>query len=455
MTASATETGAAPDLSHSWLHVTDMAAFARDPLVFRSGEGIAVTDADGRAYVDAVSAAMVTSLGYDNAHVRRALDEQAGRLPFWPLLHGANEPAVELAARLCALLPGDLDRAFLLSGGSEATETAMKLARQYHVIAGRPQKTKVVARYLSYHGATKGALAASGLRDKAVFEPLAPNVVHVLPPDRYRCPFGDLSPAACESAAVEAIERTIAYEGRGTVAAVIADPIMAGAGVIVPSRAYYERLREICGDDVLLIFDEVLCGCGRLGSFTAAEHYGVTPDLICLGKGLSAGFAPLAATVARRPIADAFDAAGAVFQHIHTFGGNPLSAAVGLAVLDELERRDLVANAAAMGARMLAGLRAIAQRNPHVGDVRGLGLLAGVELVADAATRRRFAQPPGPLVVDHARREEGLLLRASRDVVQLAPPLIVDTGQVDDILARTERAIDAVCRRLTADQEDR
>jgi adenosylmethionine-8-amino-7-oxononanoate aminotransferase len=437
---------AEPDLSHVWLHAMQMADFEREPLIVTGGEGIRLTTREGRVLTDAVSAAMVTSLGYSNAHVVEAMRDQLDRLAFSPILHGTNEPAVALSSRLCELLPGDLDRVFLVSGGSEATETAMKMARQYHQLTGNPRKVKIVSRYLAYHGATSGALAASGLKDKAGADPMGGRVVRVLPPDSYRCPFGQMGPDECAQASLEAIARTIEYEGRDTVAAVIVDPVMAGAGILVPPRNYYARLREICGDDVLLIFDEVLTGFGRTGEWFAADWYGVVPDIICLGKGISAGYSPLAATVARRHVADAFMRRGGHFQHIHTFGGNPLSARVGLAVIDEFERLELVAHARERGVQLLDGLAAMAERVPYIGDVRGLGMLAGVELVADRDSKRPFKRPPAPLAMRAALRDEDLLVRCSRDVVQLAPPLITTEAELEDILVRTERAIVAACR---------
>jgi adenosylmethionine-8-amino-7-oxononanoate aminotransferase len=435
-----TDTG---DVSHIWLPVTDMKAFAEGPLVIKSAQGMTLTSVDGREFLDGVSAAMVTSLGYSNARVQEAVSEQLGVLPFGPVLHGATVPAVALAARLAALLPGDLDRAFLLSGGSEATETALKLARQYHVLSGRPLKTKVIARYRSYHGATRAAMAASGLREKGMFEPLPAGFLHVSAPDCYRCGADHTAPGCCADTSLQQLGAMIEQEGRETVSAVIVDPIMAAAGVLVPPASYYERLRELCGDDVLLIFDEVLTGFGRTGHWFAADYYDVVPDIICLGKGISGGFMPLAATVATRRVAEPF-LDGAVFQHIHTFGGHPAAAAAGLAVLDEFDRLDVVARVHDLGPVLQDKLSAMAERHASIGDVRGLGFLWGIELVADREKRIRCDVAPGPRVVAHALQQEQLLIRASRDVVQIAPALIAEEDQLDDIIARLERSITAV-----------
>jgi hypothetical protein len=420
-----------------------MKAFSEQPLVIRSADGLTLKSDDGREFLDGVSAAMVTSLGYSNAHVREAVSAQLAVLPFGPVLHGTTVPALALADRLANLLPGELDRVFLLSGGSEATETALKLARQYHVLMGSPLKTKVIARYRSYHGATRAAMAASGLRDKGMFEPLPAGFLHVSPPDCYRCGTDHSGSDCCAETSLRQLAAVIEQEGRETVSAVIVDPIMAAAGVLVPPPLYYKRLRELCGDDVLLIFDEVLTGFGRTGYWFAADYYEVVPDIICLGKGISGGFMPLAATVATRRVAEPF-LDGAVFQHIHTFGGHPAAAAAGLAVLDEFERLDLIAHVHALGAALGEKLTAMAERHACIGDVRGLGFLWGIELVADRERRIRLDVPPGPRIVAHALNNEQLLVRASRDVVQLAPALIAREDQLDDIVERLERSITAV-----------
>jgi len=443
------------DLSHVWLDFQQMAEFERNPIVVTAGEGIRVRTADGRELIDGISAAMVTSLGYSNQHVKEAMIEQIRELTFWPVLHATTSPAVALAGRLCELLPGDFARAFLLSGGSEATEAALKMARQYHLQTGRPRKVKVISRYASYHGSTKGALSVSGVSDRQRFDPFPPGYIHALPPYCYRCPFGQPGPDRCHLECVEAIDLMIRYEGRDTVAAVIVDPVMAAAGVLVPPKGYYARLREICDEhDVLLIFDEVLTGFGRLGEWFAADYYGVTPDIICLGKGIGAGYAPLAATVARRHVADAFLGPledGVQFLHGNTYGGHPVACAAGLATIEEYERLDLVSRSRELGARLEEGLREIAGRVSIVGDVRAAGLLAGVELVSNRETRTRFPRgtAPGRRVLRHALEQESLILRGSSEVVQLAPPLVVTRAELDDILGRLERSLVAVASELS------
>ncbi|MFN8215609.1 MAG: aspartate aminotransferase family protein [Solirubrobacterales bacterium] len=428
-----------------WLNVTQMADFRRQPTVAIEGEGIEVVTSDGRRLLDGTSAAMVTSLGYSDEAVVAAMTDQLGRLPFWPVLHGTSDVALALTEKLNEVLPGDLGHVFLLSGGSESTETAIKMARQYHFVSGHPERTKIIGRYGAYHGATMGALSASGLKSKTVFGPLVPDMLHVPPPDCRNCPVGHECSAGCDLGCLRILEQVIAAEGRGSIAAVIVDPVMAAAGIIIPPPTYYQRVREICGEDILLIFDEVLTGFGRVGEWFAADHYGVVPDIICLGKGLSAGYAPLAATVARPFVAEAFDSAGAAFQHIHTYGGHPVAAAAGLATIEQLQARDLVAASRRLGDRLGEGLRAVAAAVPEVGDVRCIGLLAGLELV-DPETGSRFARPLAPRVVAHAAQHEELLVRSTRDVVQIAPPLISTEDDIDRILERLERSLLAVLK---------
>lgn len=437
---------------HLWLDFMQMEHFRQEPLIIAEGDGIRCRSIEGKEYIDAIAGASVNSIGYNNRAVREAVKSQADELLFWPILHSSTPPAVRLAARLAELLPGDLNNAFLLSGGSEATECAMKMARQYHVNTGSPLKTKVVSRYWAYHGSTKGALSASGVADKQLFDPFLPGFVHVLPPYCYRCPFGH-SPQSCEIECARAVEWTMRLEGQRTVAAVIVDPVMAAAGVIVPPKEYYQIIRQACDRyGALLIFDEVLTGFGRTGHLFAANMYDVLPDIICLGKGISGGYAPLAATVARDFVANAFlgpKEAGLTFLHGNTFGGHPLACATGLAAIDELVDKDLAGNAHRMGELFRRRLVEIQERHPIIGDVRGAGLIVGIELVRDRETREMFDkdQAPGPMVCRYAF-ERGLIIRGSLHVVQLTPPLIVTEPDVDAILAILEDSISRVEKEL-------
>jgi adenosylmethionine-8-amino-7-oxononanoate aminotransferase len=320
------------------------------------------------------------------------------------------------------------------------------MARQYHRNGGAAGRFKVISRYWSYHGATLGALAASGVADRRKFEPLPPGFLHVMPPYCYRCPWGK-SPDSCHIECAQAVEDVIRYEGRDTVSALIADPVMAAAGVLVPPSAYYRRLRKICDENgILLIFDEVLTGFGRVGTLFACEHYGVLPDLICLGKGITAGYAPVAAVVARQHVVEAFRGdASRTFLHGHTYGGYPLGCETALAVIDQLLQRNLVTEARASGDYLESRLRGLAERHPEIGDVRGLGMLWGVEFVADRATKAPF--PPGhsfAAAVREKARDLGMLCRGSAHVLILAPALVASRPELDEIVDILDRAITIV-----------
>lgn len=430
---------------HVWLDFQQMAEFEQDPLVIIGGKGMRVWSDDGTVLIDAIGGAIVQSLGYGDEAVRAAMHASIDRQDFWPVLHATTPAALRLARRLAELLPGDLDTAFFLTGGSEATETAMKMCRQYFRNNGAATRFKVVSRYWSYHGATMGALAASGVADRRKFEPLPGGYPHVMPPYCYRCPWGK-RPESCDVECATAVEETIRYEGRETVAAVIADPVMAGAGVLVPPKAYYRRLREICDDSgAQLIFDEVLTGFGRLGALFAAEHYETVPDLVCLGKGITSGYAPLAAVVVRDHISDAFRGDHSrTFLHGHTYGGHPLGCDTALAVIEQVLERNLVAQARENGAWFGSRLGGLAERHPEIGDVRGLGMLWGIEFVADRTTREPFpTEASFALEVRRQARERGLLSRGSPHVLILAPTLGATRQELEEILDIVDQSIGA------------
>jgi adenosylmethionine-8-amino-7-oxononanoate aminotransferase len=425
---------------------SQMSEFARQPLLMARAEGVHYWDVQGKQYLDGLSGIYVVSVGHDNQRVIDAIKQQLDTLSFSPVMHGSNPWAVRLANRLAELAPGDLDAVKLLSGGSEATEAAIKMARQYHRLTGNPNKYKIISRYHSWHGSTMGALSASGLASRrTVNEPLAPGFIHVFPPTCYRCPFGKSYPS-CELTCARLIGDVIELEDPSTVAAVMVEPLGHTGGIIDPPDEYLPLLREICDRyNVLLIFDEVIVGAGRTGQLFAAETYGVTPDLLCLGKGISGGFAPLAALLCRRPIADAFwgdPATNPGFVEGHTFEGNPLACVAGLATLDEIIERDLCRHAREMGQRLRAGLEGL-RRHGIIGDIRGKGLIQGFELVRDVATRQRF-DPPIGLHIGRRALELGLISRFDPHWLAVGPPLIVEPQQIDEIVAVLDRAMSDV-----------
>jgi adenosylmethionine-8-amino-7-oxononanoate aminotransferase len=472
-------------LEHLVLDFRQMTQFAAQPWVFERGEGVRLQDDTGKWYLDGLSGVFVTSLGYGNERVLGAAIEQLRRLHFAPPLHGTTRPALDLAARLRRLAPAGMRggprpgsgaaghngagtatataaaaavapngaaapssgaeapgvAVKLLSGGSEATEAAMKLARQYWKQAGHPRKYKIVGRYGGYHGATMGALSATGSWErKSVFEPLVPGFLHHHPPpvlrDLMRQLGQDPSDAEVGAASARLLERTIEAEDPETVAAVIVEPVsVSSAGFTVPHPEYYRVLREACDRlGVLLIFDEIITGFGRLGEWFGAGYTGVAPDLLCCGKGMGGGYAPLAAVLIAGPVWDAFlglPEERLEFHHGHTFGGNPVAAAVGCAAVDEIEARDLIGNARRIGGHLRSRLEALAREFPDViGDVRGAGLLQGFEF--DAARYPRSGRPGKRF--EALAREHGLLARCGDEFVAFAPPLVTERAELDEML---------------------
>lgn len=421
-----------------------MAEWTKHPLLMAKAEGVHYWDVQGKRYLDALSGIYVVSVGHNNGRVQEAVRRQLERLHFSPPMHGTNPVAVQLANLLAEIAPGDLAATKFACSGSEVTEAAIKLARQYHRLTGQPAKTKVISRYLSWHGSTLGALSASGLKGrKTVNEPLAPGFLHVFPPTCYRCPFGKSYPD-CGVTCATLIGDVIEMEDPATIAAVMVEPIGHTGGIIDPPPEYLPILREICDrHQVLLIFDEVITGFGRTGKMFAAETFGVVPDLMCLGKGMSGGFVPLSALLCRRPIADAFWGpieSNPGFVEGHTFEGHPVACAAGIAVIQEILERDLCGNARLQGARLRAGLERLAQKYPAIGDVRGKGLFLGIELVRDQGTRQRFAPPIG-VAIGRRALELGLLCRFDPHWIAFGPPLVTTSEHIDEILAIFERAL--------------
>ena len=420
-----------------------MAQFVKDPLVMASADGVYYQDVGGKRILDGLSGVYVASVGHNNRKVIDAIRKQMDVFNFSPIMHGTNPQAIQLANQLASIAPGDLSAVKFGSGGSEATETAFKMARQYHKLSGNPEKYKVISRYQSWHGSTLGSLSASGVTSRRTgSEPLAAGFVHVFPPTCYRCPFGKEYPS-CEITCVSLIEETIKMEGAETVAAVIVEPIGHTGGVIDPPAEYLPQLREICDrHNVLLIFDEIITGVGRTGRMFAAETFGVVPDLLCLGRGLSGGYAPLSAVLCRRPIVDAFlgePSKNPGFVSGHTYEGNPISCAAGLAVLAEIQERDLCRNASQVGAHLRSGLEQL-RRHGIIGDIRGKGLFLGVEFVRDPVTRQQF-QVPIELLIGRRALKKGLLTRFDPHWIALGPPLILNTDQADEILSILDQSI--------------
>jgi adenosylmethionine-8-amino-7-oxononanoate aminotransferase len=415
----------------------------RDLPVHSGGQGIYQHAADGRRFIDAASGAMVSNLGHGNAEVVRAVTEQLAKGPFAYRLHFRSEAVEAYAEALAARCPDGLDRCYFVSGGSEAIEAALKLARQAAIIRGERDRWKVISRYPGYHGTTFGALSATGydpLTDP--FEPFLARMPRVPVPVTWRDRAGR-SDAEIAQAAAAALDAAIIREGAGTVLAFLMEPVGgASTGALVSPDAYFPAVREVCDrHGVLLIHDEVMCGAGRTGAFLAGDHWGCRPDFLVLSKGIGAGYVPLGAVVARGDLVDAVERGGG-FAHGHTHANNPLA----------------IANAARQGERLLDGLARLGTRYPFIGDTRGKGLLTAVEFVADRETATPFhpSWRVAERVVEAAFAREMILYeRRSRggrigDHVLICPPLIVTAGEVDMILDRLDDALAAVSADLDA-----
>ncbi|MFL5241823.1 MAG: aspartate aminotransferase family protein [Gemmataceae bacterium] len=426
-----------------------MAEWSKQPLIMEKADGVHYWDVNGKRYLDGLSGIYVVSVGHNNRRVIEAIHKQLDTLHFSPPMHGTNPIAVQLANLLAELAPGDLSTVKFQCGGAEVTEAAIKLARQYHKLTGSPGKYKIISRYLSWHGSTLGALSASGLKSrKTVNEPLAPGFLHVFPPTCYRCPFGKSHPT-CDITCATLIGDMIEMEDPATVAAIMVEPIGHTGGIIDPPPEYLPILREICDrHNVLLIFDEIITGAGRTGHLFAAETFGVIPDILCTAKGLSGGYAPLSAMICRQHLAEAFwgpieDNPG--FVEGHTFEGNPISCAAGLAVLREILDGDLCANARLQGERLRGGFQRLADKYRIIGDIRGKGLLQGIEFVRDLKTKERFPANPGFGVrVGRRALQNGLLFRFDPHWIAFGPALIVTEEQIDEMIAILDRSIGEV-----------
>lgn len=419
------------------------------PMLDRA-EGVYMWDTDGKRYIDGSSGAMVSNIGHSNPAVLDAMRAQMDKATFGYRLHFQTEASERLAAKTAALAPEGMNRVFFVSGGSEAVESALKLARQYALTRGQAQRTKVISRFPSYHGCTLGALAITGMTTMtAPFDPMMRTMPKIPAPRAYLDGLDADDPATGRRYA-DMLETKIQEEGAETVLAFIVEPVGgASTGALVPPEGYMQRIREICTEyDVLLIHDEVMTGGGRTGRFFGAEHWNTAPDLIALSKGFGGGYAPLGAMVARDDIVEAVMAAGG-FIHGFTYAGNPLACAAGCAVLDQIEQHDLIGNAARMGDALAERLRSLMQRYPLIGDVRGKGLLTAFELMADRTTK---APLPAHLnaylrlvdiayhngLIIYSRRTRG---GASGDHFLVCPPMIVDEGHLDDITDMLDRSL--------------
>ncbi len=418
--------------AHLWGHFSPLVHEpGHEPPIIERGEGCYVWDQQGNRYLDALAGLFTVQVGHGRAELAQAAAKQAAELAYFPIWTFAHPTAIELAARLAALSPGDLNRVFFTTGGSEAVESAWKLARQYFKAIGQPGRYKAIARTIAYHGVTMGALSLTGLPGlKAPFEPLVPGTFHVATTNRYRC---DLCAhaEACTLSCADDIERTLLQEGPETVACVFLEPVQNAGGCFVPQPGYFERVREICDRyGVLLVCDEVICAFGRLGTMFGSERVGAQPDMITMAKGLTSGYAPLGGVMISDRIAEPFLEPGRSFLHGITFAGHPVSCAVALANLDVFEREDLLSHVMTNEPIFREALGTL-EDLPWVGEVRGMGYFYGIELVKDRETKETFTGAEGEQLLRHllSPRMFALGLHCRADdrgdpVLQLSPPLV-------------------------------
>jgi adenosylmethionine-8-amino-7-oxononanoate aminotransferase len=440
-------------LEHLWVYLREPSDMAEkgDPTIFVSGKGVHVTDALGNTSIDGMSGLWLKNVGYGRKEIADAAYEQMLNLTYMPL-GTTTEPTIKLAEKISQIAPGDMTRSFFTSGGSEAVETAIKLSRAYFKRVGEPNRTKFISRKGSYHGATMGALALGGshLYPKIDYEPLMPGVFHVPQPLPYRCEFGGQTPEECAELCVNAVEEMIKFQDPETVAAVFAEPISSPMGCVVPGDNYWPRLREICDKyGVLLIADEVITGFGRTGKMFATEHWGVVPDMMTVAKGITSGYIPMGGCITRGEISDAFiGSQKASFKHVITFGGHPVAAAAALKNIEIMENEGMVENAAKQGTYLLDGLKEMKEKYQMIGDVRGLGLFCGLELVADRETKEYF--PPEADLANRITQgfaDNGLLLRGG-DRMNVAPPLCITSSEVDELVTIMDKVFDQVSKDL-------
>jgi adenosylmethionine-8-amino-7-oxononanoate aminotransferase len=420
------------------MHFTRMGSYesgADVPVIVR-GEGCYVYDEQGKRYLDGLSALYCVNVGHGRAELGEAAARQASELGFYTNWSYAHPRSIELAARIAELAPGNLNRVFFTSGGSEAVESAWKLAKAYHAARGEPRRHKIVARVLAYHGTSMGALTATGLPAlREPFEPLTPGGHHAPNTNSYR--WKEDRDALW---AADAIEEAILFEGPNTVAAVILEPVQNGGGCFVPQDGYFERVREICDrHGVLLISDEVICSWGRIGHMFGCERYGYMPDMITTAKGITSAYAPMGAVIAGDHIAEPFLHGKAIFNHGFTFGGHPVGCAVALANIEIIEREGLCEHVLANECRLretLEGLRDL----PIVGDVRGAGYFQAIELVKDQASKETFNHDEAEQLLRGFLSGElyrhGLICRTDDrgdPIVQLSPPLIAGAEEFKEI----------------------
>jgi adenosylmethionine-8-amino-7-oxononanoate aminotransferase len=427
---------------HLWMHFTRLSSYKDSPVpIITRGEGAYIYDVQGRRYLDGLAGLFTVQVGHGRRELAEAAARQAGELAYFPIWSYAHPKAIELAERLAAETPGDLNRVFFTTGGGEAVETAWKLAKQYFKLTGKPEKHKVISRYVAYHGTPQGALSITGIPSaKTMFEPLVPGAHKVPNTNFYRAPiYGDDLKMFGQWAA-DQIETAIIMEGPESVAAVFLEPVQNSGGCFPPPPGYFQRVREICDKyDVLLVSDETICAFGRLGPMFASNKFDYIPDMITCAKGMTSGYSPIGACIISDRLVEPFLQGTTYFPHGYTFGGHPVSSAVALANLDVFATEGLNQRVLDNENAFRTTLEKLLDL-PIVGDVRGDGYFYGIELVKDKATKETFDDDEAERLLrgflSKALFEAGLYCRADDrgdPVIQLAPPLICGQAEFDEM----------------------
>ncbi len=447
---------------HLWMHFTRMGTYKnQDVPIITHGEGCYVYDANGKKYIDGLAGLFTSQIGHGRKEIANAVAEQAEKIGFFPIWSYGHPGAIELAKRVADMAPGDLNHVFFTGGGGEAVEAAWKLARQYFAEIGQPRRYKVISRNLAYHGTSMGALSINGLTPiKTMFEPLVPGARHVENTVEYRSRHAndnDDSLTFGQKCALD-IERMIEIEGPDTVAAVFLEPVQNAGGCFVPPEGYFKEVRKICDKyGVLLVSDEVICAFGRLGHMFGCERFDYMPDIITCAKGITSGFVPMGAMIARDFLYEAFLDEDKMFMNGVTFGGHPVACAAALANLDIFEKENVLENVLKNEALFKSELDKLLEL-PIVGDVRGLGYFYGIELVKNKETKESFTEEESEEIlfkfVSPRLYEEGLMCRADdrgEPVIQLSPPLVAGPNEIREMAAILYRVISEACDKVAQD----
>jgi adenosylmethionine-8-amino-7-oxononanoate aminotransferase len=438
-------------LTYVWPFFHDNIELAKKkPKIFVKGEGLYVYDIEGNRYLDSFASLLTTVSGHGRKEVADAVYSQMKELEFFPnYIDTFTVPVIKLAKKLAEITPGKLSVTFFVNDGSEACETAIKMAKQYFWMKGKKQKNKVIAKRSSYHGATYGGISACGLPwFREPFEPLTPGFIHVMHAWCYRCEL-NLNPETCKLACLKNIEQAIQWENPDTIAALIMDPLPgSNTGYPNPPEGYIKGIRKLCNKyKILLIFDEVQSGFGKTGKMFACEHWGVVPDIMAIAKGFSGGYLPLGATITTKKIADEFfNEPGKEFRHGFTFGGHPASCAAALANIKIIQKENLVENASKMGKYIREELENLKNKYSIIGDIRGMGLLLAVELVKDKKTKERIDPKLGVGTwMKNRFYEKNIILRNNGEILVLAPALTISKKEADIIITALDEVLsDAV-----------